>query len=177
VRSRDAASSLIVTVDPAPPEEEPVLANLLELYAHDFSEIMDLELGADGRYGYIQLPLYWRDPHRHPFLIRANQQLAGLALVSRGSRVSGDGDIWDMAEFFVVRGYRRRGVGITAARSIWERFRGKWEVRVMDRNEKAKAFWARAIGGFLGEAAHPARFEKNGEGWTVFSFKSARGAL
>ncbi len=32
-------------------EEEPVLANLLELYAHDFSDFHEVELGADGRFG------------------------------------------------------------------------------------------------------------------------------
>jgi predicted acetyltransferase len=170
-------AKMLVHVDPASREEAPILANLLELYAHDFSEIMDLELGADGRFGYTQLPLYWTDADRHPFLIRVDHQLAGLALVSRGSRVSGDKNIWDMAEFFVVRGYRRRGVGITAARAVWEELRGKWEVRVMDGNEKAKAFWARAIRELRGEAVKPAPFEKNGEAWSVFSFESGRGAL
>ena len=43
-------------------EQEPILANLLELYAHDFSEFYDLTLRADGRFGYDQLPLYWREP-------------------------------------------------------------------------------------------------------------------
>jgi hypothetical protein len=35
-----------------------IVANLLELYAHDFSEFHPLELGADGRFGYRHLPLY-----------------------------------------------------------------------------------------------------------------------
>ena len=41
--------------------QELVLANLLELYAHDFSEFHDLELGMDGRFGYSHLPLYWSE--------------------------------------------------------------------------------------------------------------------
>ena len=43
---------------PAAPDQEPVLANLLELYSHDFSEFHEIELGADGRFGYPSLPLY-----------------------------------------------------------------------------------------------------------------------
>lgn len=48
-----------IAVIPARPEHESILANLLELYAHDFSEFHDLEVGADGRFGYSSLPLYW----------------------------------------------------------------------------------------------------------------------
>lgn len=51
-------------------EQAPILANLLELYAHDFSEFHDLKIGADGRFGYSSLPLYWSEPARHPFLVR-----------------------------------------------------------------------------------------------------------
>src|SRR5437870_8066717 len=96
-------SSVIVEIIPALEEQEPILANLLELYAHDFSEFNDLELGADGRFGYKHLPLYWLEPNRHPFLVKVNSKIAGLVLVKRGSEISANGMIWDMAEFFVVR--------------------------------------------------------------------------
>jgi hypothetical protein len=65
---------------PAGPDQEPVLANLLELYAHDFSEFHKIELGADGRFGYKDLPLYWREPNRRPFLVKVDGKLAGLVL-------------------------------------------------------------------------------------------------
>ena len=50
-------SLMEIEVVPAKAEEEPVLANLLELYAHDFSEFFDLTIGADGRFGYEPLSL------------------------------------------------------------------------------------------------------------------------
>jgi predicted acetyltransferase len=75
------------------------LANLLELYAHDFSEFHSLGIGADGRFGYKSLPLYWSDPNRYPFLVRVDGKLAGLALVKRGSEITGNPTVWDMAEF------------------------------------------------------------------------------
>src|SRR5271154_5045561 len=64
--------------------QAPILANLLELYAHDFSEFHDLNIGEDGRFGYRSLSLYWSEPHRHPFLIRMDGKLAGLVLVKKG---------------------------------------------------------------------------------------------
>jgi len=69
-------------------EQSPILANLLELYAHDFSEFQPLDIGPDGRFGYKSLPLYWSESNRHPFLIRFDGKLAGLALVKRGSEIS-----------------------------------------------------------------------------------------
>ncbi|HEV8482329.1 MAG TPA: GNAT family N-acetyltransferase [Blastocatellia bacterium] len=169
-------SALHVEVIPALPEQEHILANMLELYAHDFSEFIDLKLGADGRFGYKPLPLYWKESNRYPFLIMANGHFAGFVLVRRGSEISNDADVWDVTEFFIVRGFRRLGIGMRAAQETWKKFSGKWEVRVIDRNQKAKDFWGRAITEFLGKTIEPIPLDKNGEGWHVFSFESRRSA-
>jgi predicted acetyltransferase len=126
--------SLHLEVLPALPGELPILANLLELYAHDFSEFHELEMTADGRFGYGDLPLYWSEPDRHAFLLKVDGSLAGFALVKRMSATAGDEIVWDMAEFFVVRGQRRRGIGVEAAKEVWRRFPGRWQVRVMEAN-------------------------------------------
>jgi predicted acetyltransferase len=165
-------SAIEIEVVPASPEQMPIMANLLELYSHDFSEFIELTLGADGRFGYEPLPLYWQDPDRHPFLIRVDGHWAGFAFVRRGSQASGNHDVWDMAEFFIVRGYRRRGVGTGAAEAIWKRFPGKWEVRVMGRNSKAQGFWREAIRKFIGRAVQPALLEREGKNWQVYPFES-----
>jgi predicted acetyltransferase len=163
-----------IEVIPARPEQEPILANLLELYAHDFSEFHDLELESDGRFGYSGLPLYWSEPGRHPFLVWVEGKLAGLILVKRGSEVSGDETAWDVAEFFVLRGYRRRGIGTQIAHEVWRQFPGLWEVRVMESNIVARHFWAHAISMLTGQAVQPVRVEKGGKWWTLFSFESKR---
>ncbi|MGZ4730585.1 MAG: GNAT family N-acetyltransferase [Terriglobales bacterium] len=155
-------------------EQAPILANLLELYAHDFSEFHPIDPGADGRFGYKSLPLYWSEPDRHPFLVRMDGKLAGLVLVKRGSEVSGNENVWDMAEFFVMRGYRRRGIGTQVAHEVWRRFPGAWEVRVMQSNTSACHFWARAISIFAGKVIPPVCVEAHGERWTLFSFESER---
>jgi predicted acetyltransferase len=159
-------------VIPATPEQQPILANLLQLYAHDFSEFHHLELGPDGRFEYNNLPLYWTEPNRHPFLVRMDGELAGLVFVKRGSEINGNETIWDMVEFFVVRACRRRGIGTEIAHQVWRRFPGLWEVRVMESNHAALHFWERAISLFTGEAIHSVRIEKNGECWRVFSLES-----
>jgi predicted acetyltransferase len=153
-------------------DQEPILANLLELYAHDFSEISDLRLDPDGRFGYAPLPLYWRESNRHPFLVKVDDTLAGFVLVKKGSEVSGDENVWDVAEFFIARGYRRRGIGMKIAHAVWARFPGRWEVRVMESNTEAKEFWQSAITSFTGEVSSSAWVEKGGKCWHLFSFES-----
>jgi len=159
-------------VIPAAQEQEPILANLLELYAHDFSEFHDLEIGEDGRFGYQSLPLYWSEPDRHPFLIKMDGKLAGLVLVKRRPAVSGGQAVWDMAEFFVIRGCRRRGIGTRVAHQVWSRFPGLWEVRVMHTNVSAQHFWASAISTFAGEEIRPVGIEYHGASWILFTFES-----
>jgi predicted acetyltransferase len=161
-----------VAVIPAGPEQQLILANLLELYAHDFSEFRDIEKGPDGKFGYDRLPLYWSDADRHPFLLRMNGRLAGLILVKRGSEVSGDSTVWDMAEFFVLRGYRKRGIGTQMAHQVWKQFPSRWEIRVMESNLLAFRFWVNAISKFTGETIRPTRREKDTECWRLFSFES-----
>jgi predicted acetyltransferase len=160
-----------VQVIPATVDQMPIVANLLQLYAHDFSEFLDLELGPDGKFDYPSLPLYWTDPNRYPFLVRIEGQLAGFVLVKR------EASIWDMAEFFVIRGYRRRGIGTTIAHDIWRRCPGLWEVRVMELNQSALQFWQRAISVFMGKAIRPIHIEKVGKSWKVFSFESTLAGL
>src|SRR3984957_5204133 len=137
-----------VEVLPAAVDQETILANLLELYAPDFSEFHDVAIGEDGRFGYKLLPLYWSDPDRYPFLVRSDGHLAGLVLVKRGPAVFDNYVVWDIAEFFVLRGYRRRGIGTLMAHEIWRRFPGPWEVRVMHSNVAANHFWAHAVSTF-----------------------------
>jgi predicted acetyltransferase len=161
---------------PALPEQQAIVANLLELYIYDFSEIMELHLGAEGRFGYAQLPLYWQEANRYAFLVILNGHWAGFVFVRRGSQISGDENIWDMAEFFILRGYRRLGIGSKVAHEIWKKFPGNWEVRVIDENQKAKAFWERACSESIGTLIKPVTFEKGGKTWHLFSFESKSAA-
>jgi predicted acetyltransferase len=138
-----------VVLDMALPRDAAVLANLLELYAHDLSEAFALELGADGRFGYEKLPLYWSEPERRfPFLIRCGIRVVGFALITHGSPASDDPDDFDVAEFFVVRRHRRHGVGRRAACLLWNRFAVRWIVRVSEENRGGYHFWASVVAEF-----------------------------
>jgi predicted acetyltransferase len=134
-----------IRVVAAQQSDQEVLVNLLQLYVYDLSEILLLDVEDTGRFQEIPVDASWTDASRFPFLIRVGERLAGFALVHRRSRLSGSADVWDMAEFFVLRRYRRTGVGREAAHRIFAEHPGKWEVRQLSANAPATAFWRRAI--------------------------------
>jgi predicted acetyltransferase len=163
-----------VELVPAALEQQPIIANLLELYIYDFSEFFDLELGADGTFGYPDLPLYWSAPGRFPFLVEVDRKWAGFVLVKQEPAIPTGEAIYDIAEFFILRPYRRRGIGAQVAPDVWRSFPGPWTVRVMQRNRAARPFWERAITSFTGQAVEPSSFEHDGQSWTRFSLVSPR---
>jgi predicted acetyltransferase len=138
-------SEASVSVVPVAEAEAPVLGNLLELYCHDMSAYFPIQLGDDGRFGYPALNSYFRAPDaRFAYFIRSAGKLAGFALATRGSPVSPLPNALDVAEFFVLRAFRQRGVGEQAARQLWSARRGRWLVRVALANTPALSFWRRA---------------------------------
>jgi predicted acetyltransferase len=166
-----------VSLEPATTTDAALLSNLLELYIHELSEVFPgVELGEDGRFGYPKLPLYWsEDERRFPFLIKYNARVAGFVFATRGSPASDDPDTFDVAEFFVLRQYRHRGVGQRAAQLLWKRLPGKWTVRVSQGNRNALAFWRHAVAHATNGTA--TEFERPGtpNAWLVFAFEIIAG--
>lgn len=159
----------------ATPQEAPLLANLLELYAHDLSDVFKLDLGPDGRFGYAQLPLYFSEPDkRMPFLMRSGGQLAGFALVTRGSPMSEDPNVLDMAEFFVVRRHRRVGIGARAAALLWNRYPASWIVRVSAGNAAGREFWTRTLSRYSSNRFNETQRAGSPHGWHVFQMNTRR---
>jgi predicted acetyltransferase len=55
-----------------------------------------------------------------------------------------------MAEFFISRGWRRRGIGQQAVRLILDRFAGRWEILEYLRNPEAVKFWRKTVAHYAG---------------------------
>jgi predicted acetyltransferase len=163
------------SLDAATAADAGLLGNLLELYSHELSDVFpSVVLGPDGRFGYPQLPLYWSEPSRRfAFLIRVDGQVAGFVLATRGSSAAADPQVLDVAEFFVLRRYRRQGVGQLAARHLWCRLPGFWTVRIAEGNRTALAFWADVLAAVIsGEVTESTRLIGS-MSWRVYAFDTS----
>lgn len=142
------ATDAQVEIGPARADEREILENLFQLYVHDFSEqwagTERGELEEDGRFAHYPLESYWREAGRIALLLRVGGHLAGFALINDHAH-SGRPAERNMAEFFVVRKHRRGGVGLAAARAIFRRYPGLWELAVARQNTGALAFWRKTI--------------------------------
>jgi len=125
--------------------EQPVLFRMLELYQHDLSDVWDQDIDEHGEYGYSLDP-YWSDSAQRPYVILVESKYAGLALVNGAVKVPG-GRYW-LEQFFIIKKYRRRGLGRAAATRLFESLPGQWQVGQMPLNLPAQAFWRTTINGY-----------------------------
>ncbi|WP_193105030.1 GNAT family N-acetyltransferase [Brachybacterium sp. FME24] len=140
-----AASAL--TVLPASGEDFDLLGRLLQLYFYDFSEYTGDDVDDEGSFHYAWLDTYRHEQDRYAYVVRVDGHPAGFALVRQG-------DPTQMAEFFVLRKYRRDGVGRRTARLLFDAHVGSWSVTQLATNPEATSFWRRAIPVPFDETVH-----------------------
>ena len=100
-----------------------------------------------------QLGRWFADPGAQLFLVLNEQQPAGFAMVTAGgqpARTAGPRTDFRMAEFFISRPQRRRGVGRNAVRLILDRCSGTWEIIEYLRNPGAVSFWRKVVANYTG---------------------------
>lgn len=164
-----------VVLRPIARESAPILHNLFELYVYDFSEQMPLQLRDSGRFEITPGQEWWTRGDHFAFLIQWQGTLAGFALARRGSRVTGAPDVMDVAEFFVLRGLRRQGIGSSAAHALFHAFPGAWEIRVRRTNVAALGFWSRAARSWSEQPLMVEPFSADGVDWDALRFGSSPG--
>ena len=117
------------------------------------------------------LPSWLQDDNDHPLIIRQSETRVGFALVNQAPSVDlMPGFRFRLAEFFILKRYRRSGIGLRAAQVLFDRFRGRWQLSILARNAPAIAFWRRVLGdrASLDEESRP-------RGEIVYAFDTDRG--
>lgn len=128
---------------PAPLSDYPTIQNLGRFYAYDMSEYLGHEAGwemsENGLYECMDFKKYWESENTYPFLVRYEKELAGFVIIDKkGSDASIE---FNVAQFFIVRKFKRKGIGRYVAEQCFNQFRGTWEVMVMPDNDGAYRFW------------------------------------
>ena len=94
------------------------------------------------------LARWFADDSSHPLVILNEDTPVGFALVSRPPLQLRHQLDYRMAEFYVRKSSRRRGIGYDAASLIFRRFAGRWEILEYQRNQGAVAFWRAVVSEF-----------------------------
>ncbi|WP_274650109.1 GNAT family N-acetyltransferase [Paenibacillus humicola] len=149
-------------------EYKEVIRNLMQFYVYDFSEFEPCDVEADGLFGpYPYLEDYWKEESlRYPYVIKQNDKYAGFVLVRLIE--SGERRYFSMAEFFMMKKYRKKGIGKSVAKQIFHLHKGQWEVFQLESNQPARIFWTKVIDEFT-QGQFKARVEN---GRTIQEFMS-----
>lgn len=132
---------------PATLAEHSIIQNMGRFYVYDMSEHMGFEPGweipADGLYECIDFKKYWTDSNAFPYLIYYNKELAGFVIVDK--KGSNNSIEFNMAQFFILRKFKNKGVGRYIAFECFNTYKGIWEVMVLPGNTGAYQFWQSII--------------------------------
>jgi predicted acetyltransferase len=136
-----------ITLIAATEDDYPIIQSMGTYYVYDMSEYMGSEKGweipEDGIYECMDFKKYWEDVNSFPFVIRYDGELAGFAIVDKkGSDATIE---FNMAQFFIFRKFKHKGIARFVAEKCFDKFKGVWEVMVMPGNEGAYRFWRSTI--------------------------------
>lgn len=158
-------------IEPIVIEDKDLLRNLMQAYRHDMSQFNgdkpdELGLFSVGKY----FDVYWTEATRHPLKITVGGEIAGFALVRQLQSSS-----YSMAEFFILRSYRRAGIGRQSAIALFDRFKGTWHVAQDEDNKRSQLFWCNIIKEYTGDKYEQAWSEQQPRGpMQVFESKGAK---
>ena len=115
---------------------------MLELYQYELSDIWPQDTDTEAKYGY-NLDRQKQAERFHAYVALENSQYIGFALVAPAIVTRKEGS-W-MEQFFILKRFRRSGVGRTLALHVFKSHPGPWEVGQLPSNLPAQAFWRKVI--------------------------------
>ncbi|QVK18487.1 GNAT family N-acetyltransferase [Mycoplasmatota bacterium] len=134
-----------------------IIRNLYPLYLYDLSEFNGTLPNEYGIYEdepvktleeqYHVQDLWFQEPGLlYPFIIFKDKLPVGFALVSTGKYSPKTTDYY-LYEFFLLRPYRGENIAEIAAKQVFDKFKGKWELftHPTPSNIRAQSFWQKTI--------------------------------
>lgn len=135
---------------PAREADYPVVQNLSGYYIYDFTEYLGWSCPESGRFaGCDEMFAEWQAGRNYPFLIMVGGGLAGFAAVG----IDVAQREFYIQEFFLLRKFRRQGIGRAVAYRLFDQFAGQWRVELLMANIPARGFWPAVIQGYIGGGA------------------------
>ena len=139
-----------ITIYPATIKDYATIQNMARFYVYDMSEycghMEGWEIPEDGLYECLDFKSYFKDKNAYPFLIKKNKELVGFVIIN--NKGSDETTQFNMAQFFILRKFKKMGIGSHIAKICFNKFQGIWEVMVLPENIGAYKFWCKVIGDY-----------------------------
>ncbi|VXB25750.1 GNAT family N-acetyltransferase [Pseudomonas sp. 8AS] len=126
-------------------DQLPLIANLYQFYAYESSDWEQEDVEVDGRF-YIHAPhlqRYWQEADWSAQLILVDGFIAGFLLIER-SELPGV-DALEFADLFILKKYRRLGIGRALVEQVMVAGGGSWVVSFYQQDSMARQFWHKVL--------------------------------
>ncbi len=119
-----------------------LFSNLYNLYLYELSSYTGEDVQEDGRFVLGNNHLYLEKQALHPYLISADDRIAGFVLVC-SPPYTPEGAEFSIQELFLLKKFRGRNLASEAVSEVFRMHPGTYHVEQLANNQPAVRFWKR----------------------------------
>lgn len=132
---------MVISIKKIKKREKHIFDKLFQLYLHDISLSLPMDVNKEGIFDCASLNSYTDDEiNRCSFFIMANNKYIGFALIDKKIL-----DAYELTMLFILNSYKNKGIGRLIAFDLFNMFEGNWEIKPTPHSKRAKKFWERVI--------------------------------
>lgn len=134
-------------------DQADLIRNLYQFYAYETSDWEEEDVEADGRF-YLHeehLARYWQEQDWSAQLVLVEGVIAGFVLVESSELIGIEA--LELADLFILKKYRRKGIGRAVLLHLLADPGNQWLVRFYQQDDVTQAFWQSVVD----ELPRPAR--------------------
>ena len=154
---------------------KPILINEREeletLMVDYFKEINPSKI-INNQLDYPYLDDYWNEKSRIPLFIELENEIVGFVLINDFTLYEPFNAIQSIAEFYIKPPFRRQNIGKETAFLLFNKYKGKWEIKQDVNSHGAQTFWRTIIEEFTKGDYQEIYYDENNEKATIQLLRS-----
>ena len=131
-----------------------------------------IDWNADPVLNYPYLNSYWNAVNRFALFVEIENKIIGFVLINEWIMLESFGARYSVAEFYIQPAHRRKGIGYRVVQQIFDKWKGKWEVRQTADNSPAINFWRSCIHRYTNGHFNEISFHQNDQIYLIQTFET-----